>query len=165
LTEWGADAIGVNCSTGPTTVLTAVEAMRPATTLPLAAMPNAGMPRAVEGRNIYLCSPEYMASFARKAIAAGVQFVGGCCGTTPNHIRAMRSAMRAIDSQARVQVAGAAPEPTAETPPAPLGERSRIGALLAEGTFITLVEIVPPRGIDCSKEIEGARMLASIGVH
>src|SRR5580698_5396055 len=78
LTSWGADAIGVNCSTGPSTVLTAIEAMRAATTLPLAAMPNAGMPRAVEGRNIYLCSPEYMASFARKAIAAGAQMVGGC---------------------------------------------------------------------------------------
>ena len=90
-------------------MLTAIEAMRAATTLPLAAMPNAGMPRAVEGRNIYLCSPEYMASFARKAIAAGVQIVGGCCGTTPNHIRAMRSAMRAIDAQARVEVTGAAP--------------------------------------------------------
>jgi homocysteine S-methyltransferase len=73
LTEWGAGAIGVNCSTGPSTVLTAIEAMRRATALPLAAMPNAGMPRAVEGRNIYLCSPEYMASFARKAIAAGAQ--------------------------------------------------------------------------------------------
>ena len=108
LTEWGAGAVGVNCSTGPSTVLTAIEAMRGATTLPLAAMPNAGMPRAVEGRNIYLCSPEYMASFARKAIAAGAQFVGGCCGTTPNHIRAMRSAMRAIDAQARVAEGGAA---------------------------------------------------------
>jgi methionine synthase / methylenetetrahydrofolate reductase(NADPH) len=103
----GRGAIGVNCSTGPATVLTAIEAMRAATTLPLAAMPNAGMPRAVEGRNIYLCSPEYMASFARKAIAAGAQIVGGCCGTTPNHIRAMRSAMRAIDAQARVWWAGA----------------------------------------------------------
>ena len=71
-------------------------------------MPNAGVPRAVEGRNIYLCSPEYMASFARKAIAAGVQIVGGCCGTTPNHIRAMRSAMRAMDEQARVAEGGAA---------------------------------------------------------
>ncbi len=165
LTEWGAGAIGVNCSTGPATVLTAIEAMRPATALPLAAMPNAGMPRAVEGRNIYLCSPEYMASFARKAIQAGVQFVGGCCGTTPNHIRAMRSAMRAIDAQARVEVTGAAPELNTETPPAPLGERSRVGALVAEGSFVTLVEIVPPRGIDCTKEIEGARLLASLGVH
>jgi homocysteine S-methyltransferase len=102
--------------------------MRAATALPLAAMPNAGLPRAVEGRNIYLCSPEYMAEFARKAIVAGVQFVGGCCGTTPNHIRAMRSAMRAIDAQARVQVTGAAPALITETPPAPMGERSRIGS-------------------------------------
>jgi len=165
LTEWGAGAVGVNCSTGPSNVLTAIEAMRKATSLPLAAMPNAGMPRAIEGRNIYLCSPEYMASFARKAIAAGAQFVGGCCGTTPNHIRAMRSAMRAIDAQARVQSTGAAPTLTTETPPARLAERSRIGALVAQGAFVTMVEIVPPRGIDCSKEIEGARLLASLGVH
>jgi homocysteine S-methyltransferase len=165
LTEWGADAIGVNCSTGPATVLTAIEAMRGATDLPLAAMPNAGMPRAVEGRNIYLCSPEYMASFARKAILAGAQVVGGCCGTTPNHIRAMRSAMRAIDAQARVQVHESAPALSTETPPAPLAERSHIGSLIHRGEFVTLVEIVPPRGIDCSKEIEGARSLAALGVH
>jgi homocysteine S-methyltransferase len=165
LTEWGANAIGVNCSTGPTTVLTALEAMRTATDLPLAAMPNAGMPRAVEGRNIYLCSPEYMASFARKAIAAGAQIVGGCCGTTPNHTRAMRSAMRAIDAQARVKDGTAAVEIESETPPAPLGKRSRIGSLVEQGQFITLVEIVPPRGINCAKEIEGARLLAQLGVH
>src|ERR1700677_1030620 len=165
LTEWGAGAVGVNCSTGPATVLTAIEEMRKATTLPLAAMPNAGMPRAVEGRNIYLCSPEYMASFARKAIAAGAQIVGGCCGTTPNHIRAMRSAMRAIDAQARVESTGVAPELNSETPPAPLGARSHIGALIEQGSFVTLVEIVSPKGIDCVKEIEGARMLAALGVH
>jgi methionine synthase I (cobalamin-dependent)/5,10-methylenetetrahydrofolate reductase len=170
LTEWGADVIGCNCSTGPANVLTAIEAMRGATNLPLVAMPNAGMPRAVEGRNIYLCSPEYMASFARKAIKAGAQFVGGCCGTTPNHIRAMKSAIRAIDAQNRnenrVAVrSDATAVAAAEIPPAPLAERSRIGALLKEGTFVTLVEIVPPRGIDCNKEIEGARLLASLGVH
>jgi methionine synthase / methylenetetrahydrofolate reductase(NADPH) len=165
LTEWGAGAIGVNCSTGPATVLTAIEAMRKATTLPLAAMPNAGMPRAVEGRNIYLCSPEYMASFARKALAAGAQIVGGCCGTTPNHIRAMRSAMRAIDAQTRVASSGPAVEISSETPPVPLGQRSRIGALVEQGSFVTLVEIVPPKGIDCVKEIEGARLLAGLGVH
>ncbi|MGA2672122.1 MAG: bifunctional homocysteine S-methyltransferase/methylenetetrahydrofolate reductase [Terracidiphilus sp.] len=165
LTEWGAGAVGVNCSTGPSTVLTAIEAMRSATSLPLAGFPNAGMPRAVEGRNIYLCSPEYMANFARKAIAAGAQFVGGCCGTTPNHIRAMRSAMRALDEQASAAVAGSAPALNAETPPAPLAARSRIGSLVAEGKFITLVEIVPPRGIDCAQEIEGAQLLAQLGVH
>ncbi len=174
LTEWGADVIGCNCSTGPATVLTAIEAMRTVTSLPLVAMPNAGMPRAVEGRNIYLCSPEYMASFARKAIKAGAQYVGGCCGTTPNHIRAMKSAIRAIDAQNRnearssdgVEVRGSASTTlNAEVSPAPLRERSRIGALVDEGAFVTLVEIVPPKGIDCNKEIEGARLLASLGVH
>jgi homocysteine S-methyltransferase len=165
LTQWGAGAIGVNCSTGPTTVLTAIEAMRRVSDLPIAAMPNAGMPRAIEGRNIYLCSPEYMASFARKAIAAGAQIVGGCCGTTPHHIRAMRSAMRAIDAQARVSESGTTAAISTETPPAPLGQRSRIGALLEQGALITLVEIVPPKGIDCSREIEGARLLSQLGVH
>jgi methionine synthase I (cobalamin-dependent)/5,10-methylenetetrahydrofolate reductase len=165
LTEWGAGAIGVNCSTGPTSVLTALEAMRHATSLPLVVMPNAGLPRAVEGRNIYLCSPEYMAGFARKAVAAGAQIVGGCCGTTPHHIRAMRQAMRAVDAQARSAEAGAAIEIIPEMPPAPLAERSRIGALLAQNEFIAMVEITPPRGIDCSSEIEGARKLAQLGVH
>ncbi len=165
LTEWGAHALGVNCSTGPSTVLTAVEAMRAATTLPIAAMPNAGMPRAVEGRNIYLCSPEYMAGFARKAIAAGAQMVGGCCGTTPNHIRAMRSAMRAIDAQGRKAQGEAHATLSTETPPAPLSLRSRIGALVAEGAFVSLVEIVPPRGINCVQEIEAAQVLSQLGVH
>ncbi len=165
LSEWGASAIGVNCSTGPTNVLTAIEAMRGATTLPLAAMPNAGLPRAVEGRNIYLCSPEYMASFARRAVAAGVQMVGGCCGTTPNHIRAMRSAMRAIDTQTPIEVGGAAPAAETETPPAPLAERSRIGSLLTAKKFLTLVDIAPPKGIDCSSEVEGAAFLGNLGVH
>ena len=140
--------------------------MRPATTLPLAAMPNAGMPRAVEGRNIYLCSPEYMASFARKAIAAGAQIVGGCCGTTPNHIRAMRSAMRAIDAQARVESLRRRARP--ESPkrrPRRSARAPASASLIAEGKFVTLVEIVPPKGIDCSKEIEGARLLAQLGVH
>jgi homocysteine S-methyltransferase len=165
LTEWGAGAVGVNCSTGPATVLTAIEGMRAATTLPLAGMPNAGVPRAVEGRNIYLCSPEYMASFARKAIAAGAQIVGGCCGTTPNHIRAMRAAIRAMDEQPHVEVTGAAPAISKETPPAPLAQRSRLGSLLAEGKFITMAEFLPPRGIDCSNEIEGAGLMARLGVH
>src|SRR5512146_2246455 len=165
LTEWGASAVGVNCSTGPTTVLTAIEAMRPATRLPLAAMPNAGVPRAVEGRNIYLCSPEYMASFARKAVMAGAQIVGGCCGTTPNHIRAMRSAIRSMDETAPIEVSGTVPVANSETPVAPLAARSRVGSLLASGEFLTLVEIVPPRGIGCSKEIEGSSMMAQLGVH
>jgi homocysteine S-methyltransferase len=165
LTAWGADAVGCNCSVGPATVLTAMERMRTATTLPLMAMPNAGMPRAVEGRNIYLCSPEYMASFARKFLRAGVQFVGGCCGTTPNHIRGMRSALRAVEAQ-RVDVkVTASASPISETQPQLLAERSKLGHSLAKGEFVTMVEIVPPRGVDCSREIEGAATLSKLGVH
>ncbi len=165
LVEWGADAIGCNCSVGPATVLTAIERMAAVVDVPLAAMPNAGMPRAIDGRNIYLCSPEYMASFARKFLKVGVQFIGGCCGTTPNHIRAMKSAFRAVDAQ-KVSVTGTSKEPIlSETAPAPLAERSLIGNLVSRGEFVTMVEIVPPRGISCTKEIEGARLLASLGVH
>jgi homocysteine S-methyltransferase len=170
LTEWGVDALGCNCSSGPAVVLSAIERMRGATTLPLAAMPNAGMPRSVDGRNIYLTSPEYLASFARKLVQAGASFIGGCCGTTPNHIRAVRSALRAMEAQGSVVVerpAKSASGPVAgesKVEPPPLGERSKIGAMIAAGEFVTLVEIVPPKGIDCSKEIEGAALLQRLGV-
>jgi homocysteine S-methyltransferase len=170
LTEWGVDALGCNCSSGPAVVLGAIERMRSVTTLPLAAMPNAGMPRSVDGRNIYLTSPEYLASFARKFVRAGATFVGGCCGTTPNHIRAIRSALRAMDAQdAAVQVEVSATSSDAEpveskVEPPPLGERSKVGAMIAAGDFVTLVEIVPPKGIDCSKELEGAMLLHRLGV-
>jgi methionine synthase I (cobalamin-dependent)/5,10-methylenetetrahydrofolate reductase len=165
LTAWGADVVGCNCSTGPATVLTALEKLAAATDRPLAAMPNAGMPRAVDGRNIYLCSPEYMASFARKFLKAGAQFIGGCCGTTPNHIRAMKSALRAVDAQ-KISAHGTAKVPiVTETPPAPIERRSKIGKLIHDGTFVTMVEIVPPRGIDCIKELEGAALLAARGIH
>ena len=93
LTELGADAVGCNCSFGPVTVLAAIERMRPVTHLPLAAMPNAGLPRVVEGRAVYSISPEEMAAFARKLIDAGASLIGGCCGTTPEHVRAMRAVM------------------------------------------------------------------------
>ena len=165
ITSWGVDGLGCNCSAGPATVLTAIECMAAATDLPLMAMPNAGMPRSVEGRNIYLCSPEYMASFARKFIKAGVQFVGGCCGTTPQHIRAMKSALRAVDAQTASHGGGAKEPIVTETPPAPLEERSRIGRLIRDGEFVTMVEIVPPRGIDASKELKGAHDLAGSGIH
>jgi methionine synthase / methylenetetrahydrofolate reductase(NADPH) len=165
LTEWGADAIGCNCSVGPATVLTAIERMGTATNLPLVAMPNAGMPRAVDGRNIYLCSPEYMASFARKLIKAGVQFVGGCCGTTPGHIRSMKSSLRAMGAQEVAHPEIKQNPVASEIQPAPMAERSRLGALISSGTFVTMVEMVPPKGLAVDREIEGARMLAQNGVH
>ncbi len=167
---WGADAIGCNCSSGPAIVLSVIERMRKVVSLPLAAMPNAGMPRSVDGRSIYMTSPEYMASFARKFRKAGASFVGGCCGTTPSHIRAMRGAMRAMEAQTEgveaedAATAGSQTEPPKTEPPA-LQDRSRIGAMIAAGEFCTLVEIVPPRGIDSSREVEGAAYLHQLGVH
>jgi methionine synthase I (cobalamin-dependent)/5,10-methylenetetrahydrofolate reductase len=166
LAEWGADVIGCNCSVGPVAMLDAMERVRAATSLPLAAQPNAGIPRSVEGRNIYLCSPEYMASYARKFVAAGVRLVGGCCGTTPEHIRVMKSALRVGEARSKAasaQVASSQSAPKA-VPPVPLEKRSGLGAKLAQGEFVTMVEIVPPKGIDISKEVEGARFLKSVGV-
>ena len=166
LTEWGADVIGCNCSVGPVAMLDAVERVRAVSSLPLAAQPNAGIPRSVEGRNIYLCSPEYMASYARKFVAAGVRVVGGCCGTTPDHIRTMKSALRVGEARGKnfsaAHVSGG-PAPK-EIPAVPLEKRSPLGAKLASGEFVTMVEIVPPKGIDIGKEVAGARFLKSVGV-
>jgi homocysteine S-methyltransferase len=166
LEEWGADVIGCNCSVGPVAMLDAMEKVRAATSLPLAAQPNAGIPRSVDGRNIYLCSPEYMASYARKFVAAGVRLVGGCCGTTPEHIRVMKSALRVGEARGKAAasiVAGGKSAPLA-TPTVPLENRSPLGKKLALGEFVTMVEIVPPKGIDVGKEVEGARFLKSVGV-
>ena len=166
LTEWNVDVLGINCSVGPVAMLEAIERVRAVTSLPLSAQPNAGVPRSVEGRNIYLCSPEYMASYARKFVAAGVRLVGGCCGTTPDHIRSMKSALRAGEAKNKTAVSQAAHSTTAPPVPAavPLADRSRLGAKLTAGEFVTMVEIVPPKGIDIRKEVEGAKFLKSVGV-
>ncbi len=163
LQEWGADVVGCNCSVGPVAMLDAMERVRAVTTAPLSAQPNAGMPRSVEGRNIYLCSPEYMASYAKKFVEVGVALVGGCCGTTPEHIHSMKSRLRVgaarSTSYKPVKAPSAAPVETVA-----LGERSRLGRKIAAGEFVTMVEIVPPKGIDALKEIEGAKFLKSVGV-
>ncbi len=165
LEEWGADVIGCNCSVGPVAMLEAMERVRSATSAPLAAQPNAGIPRSVEGRNIYLCSPEYMASYARKFVTAGVRLIGGCCGTTPEHTREMKSALRATHARART----AEPQVKSQSAPQvvasiPLEQRSRLGAKIARGEFVTMVEIVPPKGTNIQKELEGSRFLKSVGV-
>ena len=165
MTAWGADAVGCNCSEGPAIVLSVIKRMRPATHLPLAAMPNAGTPKVVEGRSLYLTSPEYLASFARRFVAAGATFVGGCCGTTPQHTRAMRGALRALEAQQTgvTEVAVSTPHES-KVEPRPLAERSKIGGMIASGQFCTLVEIVPPKGFDCTRELEGAAELHRLGV-
>jgi methionine synthase / methylenetetrahydrofolate reductase(NADPH) len=164
LEQWGADVIGCNCSVGPVAMLDGIERMRPLSSLPLAAQPNAGIPRSVEGRNIYLCSPEYMASYARKFVAAGVRLVGGCCGTTPDHIRAMKAALRVGEARSRTVTTPASQARPTAVPAVPLEQRSLLGRKLAQGEFVTMVEIVPPKGKDAHKEMEGARFLKSVGV-
>jgi homocysteine S-methyltransferase len=164
LEGWAPDVLGCNCSVGPVAMLDGIERIRALTTLPLAAQPNAGIPRSVEGRNIYLCSPEYMASYARKFVAAGVRLVGGCCGTTPDHIRVMKSALRVGEARARTAAAPAGAAKVTATAAVPMAKRSRLGAKLAAGEFVTMVEIVPPKGTDIRKEVEGARFVKSVGV-
>jgi len=163
LADFGVDVLGCNCSVGPAAMLDTIERLRRVTSLPLAAQPNAGMPRSVEGRNIYLCSPEYMASYARKFVAAGVSLVGGCCGTTPEHIKAMKSALRV--GEARTSSFHVTLAPTTSAPAVkPLAERSNIGRKLAAGEFVTMVEIVPPKGSDPAKELAAAKFLRGVGI-
>src|SRR3954453_2908992 len=166
LQEWGADVIGCNCSVGPVAMFETMERVRAATSLPLAAQPNAGIPRSVDGRNIYLCSPEYMASYARKFVGIGVRLVGGCCGTTPEHIRVMKTALRVGEARSRTASAhatGTTAQPKA-VPAVPLEDRSTLGKKLALGEFVTMVEVVPPKGIDVGKEMDAAKFLKSVGV-
>jgi methionine synthase / methylenetetrahydrofolate reductase (NADH) len=177
LDRWGADVIGLNCSVGPQTILECIEKMAPQTRRKLSAQPNAGMPRDIGGRSMYMASPEYMATYARHLVQAGAKIVGGCCGTTPEHIHAMVEGIRPLAPRlhpgARRQAPGAddAPLPsTFHTPraeavePVPFGERSRWAAKLAKQEFVSSVEIVPPRGVDASRMLSDAARLKTAGV-
>jgi homocysteine S-methyltransferase len=164
LAAWDTDVIGCNCSVGPVAMLGAIERVRRVTTKPLSAQPNAGMPRSVEGRNIYLCSPEYMAEYARQFLEAGVQIIGGCCGTTPEHTRWMKSALRMGGAKISSVVVPSSPKADSAAASLPLAERSKLGAKLAASEFVTMVEIVPPKGTNIARELEGARFLKSVGV-
>jgi len=166
LTESGADVIGLNCSVGPAVMLDAIEEISDFTALPLTAQPNAGLPRTVRDRKIYLASPEYMAQYARRMIDVGVRFVGGCCGTTPDHIRKMRDAVTALQPKSvTVQVSQAREAPTDVAEAAvPLESRSAWGRKLARGEPVASVEIVPPHGWDASEVVGPARKLKVAGV-
>jgi len=166
LDECPADVIGLNCSIGPKVMFETIERMNRLTTKPLSAMPNAGLPVTVDGRNMYLCSPEYMAQYARRFLWSGVRLIGGCCGTTAEHIKAIRSEVRSLHPGSRsLAVTVEAPEAGAQAMPGvPLSEKSKLGASLAAGRFVSFVEILPPRGVDAVKEIEGARLCAKHGI-
>ncbi|HWQ53236.1 MAG TPA: bifunctional homocysteine S-methyltransferase/methylenetetrahydrofolate reductase [Bryobacteraceae bacterium] len=166
LDEWPLDVIGCNCSVGPKVMLETVEEMMRFTTKPISAMPNAGVPVRVEGRNIYLSSPEYMAQYARRFLWAGVRIIGGCCGTTPDHIKLFHSEARSLQpGHARLAATVETPKAKAQAmPKVPMAEKSKLGAKLAAGRFVAFVEILPPRGVDASREIEGARLCAEQGI-
>jgi methionine synthase I (cobalamin-dependent)/5,10-methylenetetrahydrofolate reductase len=164
LDSWGADLIGLNCSVGPAAVLEALERMTVVTKKKLSAQPNAGMPRTIEGRSIYLCSPEYMASYARRFIEVGARLIGGCCGTTPDHIRATKTAVRSLSPQQRRTPLEVAARQVRAAEPLPVEKRSRLAGKLARGEFPVLVEIVPPKGSDPTKEVEGAQYVVAQGV-
>jgi homocysteine S-methyltransferase len=165
LEEWGADALGMNCSVGPKVAVEVLERMIKVTGRPLAVQPNAGQPVLVDGRSVYLCSPEYLAQYARRYIQAGAKIIGGCCGTTPEHIKLLKNEVRSLQpAHAGLRVAVAVEDQPKLLPPIPMERKSRLGEKLADGSFPVLVEILPPRGSDPSKEIEGARLCSANGV-
>ncbi len=162
----GADVIGLNCSVGPDVMLDAIEEISGITAKKISCQPNAGLPRDVAGRQMYMASPEYMAKYAKRLIHKGVKFLGGCCGTTPDHIKNMADAVRPLSPRRtfviverdRVNGKPAGVEPT------PLCDRSRWGKKIAAGEFVTTIEITPPKGPNPDKMIESVRSIKEAGV-
>jgi len=169
LDELDVDVIGLNCGMGPNHVLTALEKMRPLTSKKLSAQPNAGLPRDVQGRQFYMGSPEYMAEFSRRFVQAGAKFVGGCCGTTPTHIKLMSESIRSVSPRVSVSTIRSEPATVAELKPedvsvVPAEERSKWGRKIARGEFVTSVEVLPPKGCDAQKTLDSIRLLKDAGV-
>jgi len=166
----GAHIVGLNCSVGPAPMLETLERIGEVVTVPLAAQPNAGKPRDIEGRNLYLCSPDYMASYARRFVSLGVRLVGGCCGTTPDHIRQIQLAVKAMAPGVARRDAPLADvrTPLANQPhaqaPVLRGEKSGLARKLAAGEFVTIVEVPPSRGHDAAEAVAAACALRDRGV-
>jgi len=171
--ESHADVVGVNCSIGPAPMFETIERMSAVTRARLSAQPNAGRPRDIDGRNIYLSSPEYIASYAKRFMSRGVRLVGGCCGTTPEHIRLIKQAVKTpaprMTPVARYS-GGASSQITvvrtvdAPGPAVPRAQRSQLARALAEGRFATIVELRPPKGCLSDEVVEHARLLKLRGV-
>ena len=166
----GADVIGLNCSVGPAGMLDTLERMHRATDRPLSAQPNAGRPREIEGRNIYLSSPEYMASYARRFVTHGVQLVGGCCGTTPTHVEAIARSLQGTDRAPSTPTRAVTPPTVAGGPagatvdPVARADKSRLANRLDRGSFVLLAELLPPRGDRRDELVEQVQRLKIRGV-
>ena len=166
ITPFGPDAIGMNCSVGPKTMLDALEQLKTLTPIPISVQPNAGLPQNIGGRNIYMTSPEYIAEYAKRFVQTGAALAGGCCGTNPEHIKAIRRAVKALQPSRRPEVTSAGLRVTA--PEAitvrEMSEKSRLSNKLLRKEFVTLVELVSPKGISPAKEVEKARKLHHFGI-
>jgi len=172
------DVIGLNCSVGPQGILEGIERMVHVTRRKLSAQPNAGMPRDVGGRAMYMASAEYMATYARHLVQAGAKIVGGCCGTTPEHIRAIADGVRPMSprlgrqkpssgsagSRVTSHESQVAVQESRAVEPVPFAERSRFAAKLAAREFVTSVEIVPPRGVNADRMLADVVLLRDAGV-
>ncbi|MDD3000986.1 MAG: bifunctional homocysteine S-methyltransferase/methylenetetrahydrofolate reductase [Candidatus Riflebacteria bacterium] len=167
LDEWGADVIGLNCSVGPKTMFDAIEKMHVITSKPLIAQPNAGLPKVVDGRMIYLCNPEYFGEYARRFIQLGVRAVGGCCGTTPEHIKWVANAVRSLTpggKKAVSQILKSDVKIESEVSLILQKDKSAFGEKLAAKKFIVTAELTPPKGCDPDSVIVKAQQLKDIGI-
>ncbi|MFN8607235.1 MAG: bifunctional homocysteine S-methyltransferase/methylenetetrahydrofolate reductase [Vulcanimicrobiota bacterium] len=166
VTPYGPDAVGLNCSVGPKAMMDALEELKELTALPISVQPNAGLPHMVGGRNIYMTSPEYMAEYSKRFIQAGAAIVGGCCGTDVTHIKAIRRAVSALQPAKRMDLQATSLHIQApmEVKVATMADKSRLSNKLMRKQFVTLVELVSPRGVSPSKELEKARKLHHFGI-
>tara|TARA_B110000116_G_scaffold113033_1_gene98191 strand:- start:4004 stop:5875 length:1872 start_codon:yes stop_codon:yes gene_type:complete len=165
VSNWGADVVGVNCSVGPAVMLDVIERMARVTSCPLSAQPNAGLPRIVADRKIYLTSPTYIGQYARQMIDAGARFIGGCCGTGPEHIYKIRECVGKISTPI-VRPRRIAQIVTSEThfeDETPLEKMSVLGEKISKGIFITSMEITPPKGSDPTEMIDQCKMIEEAG--
>lgn len=168
LDAWGADVIGLNCGMGPVHVLSGLEKMREHTDKPLSAQPNSGLPKDVQGRKIYMGSPEYVATYAKRFVSAGAKFIGGCCGTTPAHIKLVADSVRSISPRS-IGKTHRTPASVADLKPAdvvlvPPEQRSKWAGKISRGEFVTTVEVLPPKGCDAEKTLESIKLLVDAGV-
>lgn len=170
LDEWGADVLGLNCSVGPKTLFDALEKMRALTDKPMIAQPNAGLPKVIDGRTIYLCNPEYFGEYAKRFIQLGVNIVGGCCGTTPEHIKWLSNAVRAFAPGQKLaekttsikSLQKKAEKAKIEIIPQKL--KSNLGKKLSENKFIITAELTPPKGCNPDIVVDRAQKLKDAGI-
>lgn len=166
LKDYPVDVVGINCSVGPKAMLDALENLRSLTDIPISVQPNAGLPQNISGRNIYMTSPEYMAEYAKRFIQTGAAIVGGCCGTNPTHIRAMRKAVQALQPAKKmdIKISDLQVEKPPEIKIYEKNEKSRLSNKLLKKEFVKLVELVSPKGVSPSREVEKARKLYHSGI-